>query len=358
MTAEKDEPLISVVIPVYNVERYLRQCVDSVLAQTVKDIEIVLVDDESPDGCPAICDAYASSQSRIKVVHKRNGGLGMARNSGIERASGRYIFFLDSDDYLPPDALEILLRTAERERADVVHGRLNRFVTPGVFSATVRGSLPVVIRDRNALRRVALCTFGYADCIADARYSFEGSACAALYRREFLESFNLRFLSERQYISEDYIFNYDCALRASCICQTGDTVYHYRVNPDSLTQAPRTDVMPRVADYCEKISAMFRNDGYGPEAERHAAAYALSRIRAQYKYLFLGSAPWRVKLERAREMRSLPYFDNLEPTVEGMRLSKIHRLSYRLFRSRSWRLMSSVIRMQSAVRRLLGRIES
>ena len=86
-------PLISVVVPVYNVEKYLKQCVDSIISQTYKNIEIILVDDGSPDSCPAICDEYAEKDSRVKVVHRQNGGLSAARNSGIKIASGEYISF-------------------------------------------------------------------------------------------------------------------------------------------------------------------------------------------------------------------------------------------------------------------------
>ncbi len=95
-----DNPLISVVIPVYKVEPYLRECVDSVISQTYKNLDIILVDDESPDSCPAICDEYAERDSRVRVIHRKNGGLSAARNSGIDIARGEYITFIDSDDYV------------------------------------------------------------------------------------------------------------------------------------------------------------------------------------------------------------------------------------------------------------------
>ena len=91
-------PLISVVVPVYKVEKYLKKCVDSIIAQTYKNIEIIIVDDGSPDSCPEICDEYAEKDSRVKVIHRQNGGLSAARNSGIKIAAGEYISFVDSDD--------------------------------------------------------------------------------------------------------------------------------------------------------------------------------------------------------------------------------------------------------------------
>ena len=96
-------PCVSVIIPVYKVEEYLERCIESVLGQTLDDLEIILVDDGSPDNCPRICDQYAEKDRRVSVIHKKNGGLASARNAGMKNASGEYIFFLDSDDWLELD---------------------------------------------------------------------------------------------------------------------------------------------------------------------------------------------------------------------------------------------------------------
>jgi glycosyltransferase involved in cell wall biosynthesis len=114
-----DNSLISVIIPVYNVERYLRECVDSVINQTYKNLEIILVDDGSTDNCPQICDEYAAKDPRVKVIHKANGGLGPARNSGLDVMTGDYIGFADSDDFLAPEMYEILLDNLETAGADI-----------------------------------------------------------------------------------------------------------------------------------------------------------------------------------------------------------------------------------------------
>ena len=101
-------PLISVVVPIYNVEKYLERCVESLRSQTYENLEIILVDDGSPDGCPAICDAYVKKDARIQVIHQVNAGLSRARNAGIDIAGGEYIAFVDSDDYVAPDFIESL----------------------------------------------------------------------------------------------------------------------------------------------------------------------------------------------------------------------------------------------------------
>ena len=102
------QPLVSVIVPIYNVEKYLRRCVDSILSQSYQNLEVWLVDDGSPDGCPAICDEYARKDNRVKIIHKKNGGLSDARNVAIDVASGEYICFVDSDDYVASTYVETL----------------------------------------------------------------------------------------------------------------------------------------------------------------------------------------------------------------------------------------------------------
>ncbi len=110
---------ISIIVPVYKVEEYLEKCVDSILAQTFTDIEVILVDDGSPDRSGVICDEYAAKDPRVKVIHKENGGLSSARNAGIEVAKGRYLGFVDSDDYIAPDMYQLLYEDITREQADL-----------------------------------------------------------------------------------------------------------------------------------------------------------------------------------------------------------------------------------------------
>ncbi len=110
---------ISIIVPVYKVEKYLKKCVDSILAQTFSDFELILVDDGSPDNSGRICDDYAKKDARVRVVHKQNGGLSSARNAGIEVAKGKYLGFVDSDDYIAEDMYELLYKAIIKEEADL-----------------------------------------------------------------------------------------------------------------------------------------------------------------------------------------------------------------------------------------------
>ena len=119
-------PLVSVVVPIYNVELYLKECVASILSQTYKNIEVILVDDESPDLCGKICDDYAAMDGRIKVVHKKNGGLSDARNAGMKVATGDLITFVDSDDYISKNFVKILFEAMSENNSDIAIANMKR----------------------------------------------------------------------------------------------------------------------------------------------------------------------------------------------------------------------------------------
>ena len=119
--------MVSIIVPIYNIENYIRECIDSILAQTYPDLELILVDDGSPDDCGRICDDYAKGNNRIKVVHKVNGGISSARNAGLEVAKGEWIMHVDGDDWIEPDMIESLIEAAQITGADMVFGDFTKY---------------------------------------------------------------------------------------------------------------------------------------------------------------------------------------------------------------------------------------
>lgn len=132
--------LISVIVPIYNVEKYLEQCIESITNQSYTNLEIILVDDSSPDNCPAICDDWAKKDNRIRVIHKDNGGLSSARNAGITVATGKYITFVDSDDYIEPDMYEKLINIMYQTSSDIVSCKLRFVYDAGSYSVSSEDS--------------------------------------------------------------------------------------------------------------------------------------------------------------------------------------------------------------------------
>ena len=147
------EDLISVVVPIYNVENYIKKCVDSILSQTYKNLEIILVDDGSPDNCPQICDEYAQKDNRIKVIHKENGGLSDARNAGIDISKGKFITFIDSDDYIEKDYVEVLYNSIKENASDMAIGSHKAIYDNGTILNKETGEKSV-LDSKNVLERI------------------------------------------------------------------------------------------------------------------------------------------------------------------------------------------------------------
>lgn len=152
---------ISIIVPVYKVEKYLRKCVDSILAQTFTDFEVILVDDGSPDNSGKICDEYAEKDNRVRVIHKENGGLSSARNAGIDVARGKYLGFVDSDDYIDEDMYEILYENLKIHDADISSVELIPFYGDRYKKANKEKKV-IILNKKEAIKSVLEGTQFYA----------------------------------------------------------------------------------------------------------------------------------------------------------------------------------------------------
>lgn len=210
--------MISIIIPVYRAETFFDDCVSSILAQSFGDFELILVDDGSPDRCPELCDKWAATDDRIKVIHKQNGGVSSARNLGLDIASGEYICFVDSDDTLPVNGLQILITSIEQINVDVVFGTFQFQYGDKLLPHASR------LSEGKYLFKDVL-----KDFIDDGTLSgfLLGSACAALYKRNVIMANHLRF-REGLKNNEDGLFNFELALVANSFAVVNSPVYNYR----------------------------------------------------------------------------------------------------------------------------------
>ena len=273
-------PDISIIVPVYKVEPYLDRCVRSLLAQTIKDMEIILVDDGSPDRCPELCDGYARVDSRIKVIHKRNEGLGMACNSGLEAAAGKYIAFCDSDDWVAPEMYRTMVYSAEEYDAQMVFTGLRRVDEAGNVYPMAQASELRVYDTPEQVRGFGLGMIASAPGVAVERQVMM-SAKVVLYRGDMIAGNRLRFNSEREIISEDLFFNLDCLRHARRVVELPKTFYNYFFNSLSLTQSYRAD---RFSKSMAMRGELLRRYGWlGEElktrADRMVAGYARTILR-------------------------------------------------------------------------------
>ena len=210
--------LISVIVPIYKVEKYLRKCVESILSQTHTNLEIILVDDGSPDNCGAICDEYAKQDARIKVIHKPNGGLSDARNAGLDIMTGEYVAFVDSDDWIGPRMYETLLQMLKQFQADMAFGAVADDLEQDGKVTTVKvsnyGDEPFSESAVEAMRRY-----------------FHGSWAAwdKLYKADLFR--DIRYPVGE--INEDEAIVLQLLSKCSCVCYTNEVFYHYMRRPSS-----------------------------------------------------------------------------------------------------------------------------
>lgn len=231
------KPRVSVILPIYKVEKYLDRCMHSLLNQTLKDIEIIMVDDGSPDNSPTMCDQYAKEDSRVKVIHKQNAGLGFARNSGLEIATGDYIAFVDSDDFVSVTAFEILLKVALEENADYVmcgYKSVRNNICVSEHKDVNQKMVMEVPDCYNVLR-------GMIGIDPDSEYSYRHnySVWHGIYKSTLFAEGGIRFCSERDLISEDLIFHLSLIPLCRKIVIIPDLLYNYCLNDNSLTTTYR-----------------------------------------------------------------------------------------------------------------------
>ena len=211
---------ISVIVPIYNVEPYLKKCIDSIINQTYKNLEIILVDDGSPDNCGQICDDYAKKDTRIKVIHKKNGGLSDARNAGLEVCTGNFLSFVDSDDWIELNTYEVMMKNMNEYNADIVVSNINYVYKDKVESKYSEDKIRCFNKEE-AMKE--LIKDGLVQAVVWNK----------LYKREFID--NLRFKVGK--LNEDEFFTYKICAKAERIVYIPEPLYQYRQRENSIMGA-------------------------------------------------------------------------------------------------------------------------
>lgn len=209
-------PKISIIVPVYKVEQYLHKCVGSILAQTFINFELILVDDGSPDNCGKICDEYAERDSRIKVIHKENGGLASARNAGLNIAQGDYVGFVDSDDWIESDMYELLYKMCVENNCDIASCTSKIYYND---KTVITGTHPLIIHNKNEAMKAMLEGELYDEVV-----------WTKLFKRSLMQ--NIEFPVGMTY--EDTAFTYKVIHNSEKVCCIGEPKYHYIKRDNSM----------------------------------------------------------------------------------------------------------------------------
>lgn len=247
-------PELSIIVPVYKVEKYLPRCIDSILAQTFGDFELILIDDGSPDGCGRICDEYAKKDKRIVVIHQKNMGVSAARNAGLDIARGRYIGFVDSDDWIEPQMYEVMMDAIRENGADMAVCGVRYADEDGKFTRADMLSEGVYSRD------------GLLEDVFAMPNRLGGGCCNKVFDASKIASVRFKV---GMTIAEDALYLFDCFMRIDGAVKIGDALYNVYERCGSAT---RTDSMICVNETIEGRLSMLRHTRkYMPSMEARAA---------------------------------------------------------------------------------------
>lgn len=332
---------VSIIVPVYNVEPYLDRCMQSLLKQTLKEIEIIMVDDESPDHCPQLCEDYKAKYSNVKVVHKKNGGLGFARNSGLEVAKGEYVAFIDSDDFVDTDMFQHLYEYAIENNCDAVFCGYNIYKDAEHIRKMQENADYVLRRGKDEVKKVLLDMVGpEPNYHSDAKLLM--SVWRAIYSRKVIEDNHLRFVSERVYIAEDIMWHIDFLPCCQCVGLIPQTHYYYCDNGTSLTRTYRADRFQKELFLYHTQEDKLRKAGYSEAEFRTRLNRQLlmkTRVCISQQITFLKQLGYSKARCNIRDIVQAPEVQTIMNTYPYHLLPMRHRLFFLLVKFRLYDLL-------------------
>lgn len=272
---------VSIIVPIFNAENYLAQCIDSILCQTYENLEVVLVDDASTDRSLFICQEYLKKDKRLVLIQKNtNEGLGYARNTGILHASGEYCIFVDSDDFIENNMIELMMNAINKDKLDACFCSFYEYYSNGtkVFKRKEKNEL--LFHDDAIINNFLLGMIG-TEASNSNESLFSMSVCMELFNLDILKKYNIMFRSERLFISEDILFQIEYLPKTRAICFLDEPLYNYRFsNPYSLTHTfDENELQKQKVQYIkmrELLNKVFENDCIFDERLKR---YFLGRIR-------------------------------------------------------------------------------
>ena len=339
-------PKVSIILPIYNVEKYLDRCMDSLLNQTLEDIEIIMVDDGSPDKCPQMCDEYAKNDNRVKVVHKKNAGLGFARNSGLDIATGEYVAFVDSDDYVGLNMYKTLYDRADTDKCDAVFCGFRTEVKQNkwMYSDEV---------DADKLWRGKDVQLFMLDMIASgagvkAERLYQMSVWHSIYKRSIIEDNHLRFVSEREVASEDIPFQIDFLSKVNTVAYIKETFYSYCLNGTSLTATLKPEKYARYKQLRACLLTKSSDAEYVSRVNRLFIGYTRSHL-----YDIINSV-WKNKVAMMKDIQTDKVWKEINQSYSPSNLPFISKSIYKFLLLPSASLLFVWMCLMNFARKKLG----
>lgn len=322
---------ITIIIPVYNVEKYIDRCIESITRQTYRNLEIILVDDGSPDHCPQICDEYAKKDNRIKVVHKKNEGQGLARNDALNIASGDYVTFVDSDDFLAIDAIEKLTKASKYGLYDVVFSALYNSWIPEKGGTVLYSHNDLLTGNDGYIKALADLTAAPWDDERPALRSM--GVWGGLYRTEIIKSNNIRFKSERIVVSEDLLFLYELLPLAKSIKYIPEPLYYYCLNTASTSHTFKIQYIDGI-DFLARLLLKTKVAVESDEISRRIYKLYIYRASILQSQILLSDMSLKDKLNLSQKIYNKPIWKNIVEKYDIKMLPHSYKYYLSIFRKK------------------------
>ena len=337
----KKEGLVSIVVPVYNTEKYLDRCISSIVEQTYQKLEILLIDDGSTDKSGKICDEWAARDSRIRVIHKKNEGLGITRNHGIDNANGEYICFFDSDDYFSKDAIEKAYKQAKEDHADVVI--LGRYLVKA-------GRDPVPVRfyiDKTVYSGKEVCQIFLPDLIGPdtekGKFTNLSIGSWVVYSMELIDSTGWQYESENRIISEDIYSQVMLYKDVKTVSVLQTPVYYYVDREGSLSRSYHRYSMRVFNSFYKQMNELVTKCGYDEEVRQRLAYPYFSMVIAYMKMIVKANISKWKKSEELQTIITDNQLQDILAKTNFMREKPARKLLLQVMRKKHWRLCGLMV---------------
>lgn len=345
-----EDKKITVIIPVYNTKKYLQFCVESVIKQTYKNLQIILVDDGSTDGSSTLCDELRHLDTRILVVHKKNEGLGLTRNCGLVHANGEYVTFLDSDDWYEITHIENLVNAAGESTHDVIFGNHTKTSNQGkllsVISSPYYGEF-----DEEQIKGKIMFSIIAADDGSIKDIGVPMSVCFNLYKTSIVKEHNISFPSERVMVSEDLFFNLRYLNCCKSVLFTDEAGYYYRSNPNSITRGYDEGQIERTKVFCQQLITCTESLNMVYDVRRRIERCAVAKIRGLLLMIVNSSMNVKSKFKKIIQLLEEPWcreiLDNYN--IPRYRLALI--VTTYFMKKRKYRLLFIVLYMKVKIKK-------
>ncbi|MCD7836913.1 MAG: glycosyltransferase [Lachnospiraceae bacterium] len=346
-----DNKKITIVIAIYNIEKKLDTCIKSIVTQSYRNLEIILIDDGSTDKCSDICEKWRGRDNRVKVVHKQNAGLGNARNTGIENATGEYIWFVDGDDYIEANAVERLYASLEKEKPDIVIFGFKTIDQNGKVISEIIPNTGRMSYEGEAVQRELLPDLISPNLDTGYATDLHMSAWASVYSTKLIRETSWKFVSEREFIAEDVYSLLELYQYVNKVVILKEGLYCYCFNENSITHTFRPDRYNKILQFYQACLRLWKKNNYIVKVKDNLSYPYMSFTIAAMEQIVASEMSLFGRYKEIKEIILEPTLQETAKTLKDSKVSIQWRVLCRLIVKKRILLCFALLRYKSRLKK-------